>query len=148
MNRIADDERTGVVLNIGQICWPEQPEEAIALYLRYLIKVVRHVGIEFPPELPNPIATAEAFAAGTIDEQAYDDAASKWWKHVDDAFGPRDLESPAALSARVALSLLSARHQEAPRLADHLSWFFEVLGFLGHRLAEPITIMDEHFESL
>jgi len=40
---------------------------------------------------------------------------------------------------------LSITLEEAPRLGEHLSWFFEVLYFMGKDLREPEVMMARHF---
>ena len=52
---------------------------------------------------------------------------------------------PPILMARLAICLLPVKEDSALSLGDDLSWFIEVLGFMGTDIDSAIDIMIEHF---
>jgi len=68
-----------------------------------------------------------------------------WWSQVDE-HGVRNFEKREALIARLAIYLLSSSQQESRDLGDQLSWFMEVLGFLGMDVGKSIDIMEKYFD--
>ena len=131
-------------MNLGDIIWPNDVRAACTHYLNFLLKVVDKLEIVFPSSRPDPRIVARRYILGEISEEEYRAAADPWWDSLE---GPQLLSfrDPTVLIARLALCLLYARLEEAPRLADHLSWFFEVLGFMGKDLREPEEMMATHF---
>jgi hypothetical protein len=133
-------------MNIGSIAWPSDPKKACNLFLEYAVEtVIGGSGIEFPYECPDPVSTARGYIAGTISDEEYAAAAVSWWNYVDVVGGFRDLHSREALTARLALCLLCARSEEAPRMGEHLSWFLEVLSFLRLDTGAALRRMEAHF---
>ncbi len=82
-----------------------------------------------------------------ISEDEYVSQAVRWWDVIDSTYGIRNFQDRPALLARVAISLLSARTDHADQLGEKLSWFLEVLGFLGIDTSESLRKMDEYFGS-
>jgi hypothetical protein len=135
-------------MNIGSIVWPKDTTAACNQYLDFIIEVINKIGISFPDTRGDPQIVAQRYIEGKITDKAYRDEALAWWELLDAiGSGGRVSRNPSALLARLAICLLSATPNEAPRLAEHLSWFFEVLGFMGVDLELPLAMMEEYFES-
>ena len=134
-------------MNIGDIAWPEDPKAACRLYLEFDILVIEKLGIKFPEALPSPLRTAKSYVAGEVTEEDYGAQNVLWWRHVDATGGTQEFRDIATLTARLAICLLSATTDRANSLGDDLSWFFEVLGFMGFDLNEPFQMMTTHFPS-
>jgi hypothetical protein len=131
-------------MNIGDIIWPKDARAASAHYLTFMIQVVDKLGIVFPSTRPDPRVVARRYLGGQIADEAYIAARDPWWDALD---GPQlgNFRDPEVLLARLALCLLYAMPEEAPRLGEHLSWFFEVLGFMGKDLREAKEMMERYF---
>src|SRR5262245_54128173 len=134
-------------MNIGSIIWPSEATAACQQYLKFVIRVVEGYGIVFPGPRASPLQAAQAYIAGTVSEDEYRAEAIAWWDELDSQGGIREFRERASLLIRLALCLLSATPDEAPRLGEHLSWFFQVLGFMGLDVREPIKMMRAHFAS-
>ena len=132
-------------MNIDDIAWPSSPYRACLLYLKSVVRVVEKLNLDFPPTLPNPLDGAQAYCAGSISNEAYRALVVPWWQLIDETGKLRDFSDPEVLRARVAICLLSASIEEASRLGEHLSWFFEVLGFMGKDLTPQIRAMNDYF---
>lgn len=126
------------------IVWPAAPEAASRLYLGFVLRVVEHLGMQFPTTQPDPIAITRGFIEGALSEADYLAARDRWWSHVD-RVGVTDFESRDALIARIAICLLGAPPAEAPRLDEHLSWLFELLGKLGVETAHAERLRSTYF---
>lgn len=63
-----------------------------------------------------------------------------------DERGLRNFESGEAVVARLAVCLLYPSKENVSGQDDQLSWFLEVLGFLGADVDEAIAVMEEHFD--
>ncbi len=133
-------------MNIGSICWPSDARAATAHYLRFIVDLVVKLKVNFPEELPDPVATADSYAAGRMSEAEYRTSADRWWAYLD-SIDPSGCEmgDVSALRARLGLCLLSANLEEASRLGEHLSWFLELLGLLGVDLDGPFKKMESYF---
>jgi len=83
--------------------------------------------------------------AGKVTEHDYRAQALAWWDDLGSPGAIRDFRGRAALTARLALCILSATPNEAPRLGDHLSWFLEALSFMGINTQGPIDAMTKFF---
>ncbi len=134
------------MIAIDAIIWPADAREACRSYLGFLIKITEEMELTFPDWAPNPVVTAKAFVAGEIPEERYRSETNRWWDHIDSSGGMREFRDPSILSARLALCLLSATEDEAGRLGEHLSWFLEVLGFMGVDLEAPVAEMERYFQ--
>lgn len=132
-------------MNIDSIIWPTDKEEAIRLYLDYLLKVINAAQLGFSPDRVNPISTAKEYMSGAISETEYKNAAKVWWDYLDATSSVRDLHNHDALMARIAIALLSVGADEADNLGEHLSWFLELMQFLGVDLTMPLSFLTEHF---
>lgn len=132
-------------MSIGYIIWPEDTKAACDLYLKFIIPIVARLGMPFPERLPDPVAVASGFVAGAVSEADYEEAKLRWWDELDSESEIRDMQSTQALTARIALCLLSASRSEAHRLGDHLSWFLEVLQLIPVDVHGPIQEMKAYF---
>jgi hypothetical protein len=135
-------------MNIGSIVWPADAKAACNHYLEFLIKSVSQLKIVFPTTQPDPCVVARRYIDGVISDEEYAAEARQWWLLVDSVDGSRITRERTALIGRLALCLLSATRDQAPLLGDHLSWFLEVLGFIGMDLHEPLDMMTKHFKSI
>lgn len=131
---------------IGSIDWPRDSHEASSLYLRFLILVIRKLGISFSEDDADPVRIAESYSAKSISEKEYIDAANSWWLKLEERNLERELQDPIALKHRLAISLLSVKSSELDVLGEHLSWFFEILENLGFDLDQPVELMQEYFD--
>lgn len=135
-------------MNIGSIVWPKDATAACHRYLGFLVAVLGKHDIAFPGPRPDPRIVARRYIDGEIDVEAYRAEAIAWWDLLEVLDGVNRISrDPSALLARLAICLLSATPDEAPRLAEHLSWFFEVLGFMGMDLDLSLAMMENYFAS-
>ena len=130
---------------IGSIIWPATHSDAARLLQLFMIKVVERLGIAFDPRLPNPIAIAKERGVGAPTHAARKAALTAWWEVID-AKGVRNFEKHDVLVARLAVCLLSPDDGQAHDLSEQLSWFLEVLGFLGTDVDKAIELMEQHFD--
>lgn len=136
------DDRAHV---IGRIVWPSSADAACRHYLGFAIQVIEPLGLEFPPALPNPIASARRFIAGTLPEADYRQEAIAWWGYIDTVGGVRELQRREALIARVAL-FLYALPDAAEQLGEFVSWLFLFLGKLGIETSPAEQLRLSYFE--
>ncbi len=131
-------------MNIGNIVWPKDARAASTHYLTFVLQVVDKLEIVFPSTRADPRVVARRYLRGEISDEAFTAERDPWWDALD---GPQlgNFRDPEALLARLALCLLGAKPDEAPQLGDRLSWFFEVLGFMGKDLREPEEMRKRYF---
>jgi len=132
-------------MNIDSIIWPTDARAACNHYLGFILQVVKTLGIAFPNIQRDPRIVANRYIDGIISEEEYRAEAGIWWDLLEVAGEIRISRDRSQLLSRLALCLLSATPDEAPRLGDHLSWFLEMLGFLGMDLREPHSMMSKYF---
>jgi hypothetical protein len=99
--------------------------------------------ISFFPR-PDPRIVAWKYLRGEVSDEVYFAARDPWWAFLE---GPQlgNFRDPEVLLARLALCLLYATPDEAPRLAEPLSWFFEVLELMGKDVREPEAMIARYF---
>jgi hypothetical protein len=132
-------------MNIGSIIWPQDAWTACKLYLDFSLQVVSKLGIVFPSTRPDPRVVARQYMDGEISEEEYRAEAVAWWDTLKATGQITKFQDPAVLLMRMAICLLSVTPDEAPRLGDHLSWFLELLEFMGKDLRDPHAMMARHF---
>ncbi len=132
-------------LSIGCIVWPENPTEAINAYLRFILAVFAEQNITLPDQPNDATALTRRRLAGQVDDAVLDGARDSWWAVVDDADGIRDFKSMRMLDARFALCLLSVRDKDAPILGEHISWFFELMGYAKYDTRGATALMKRTF---
>lgn len=125
--------------------WPENSEKARQLLSTYMVKVVGCLGISFDASPCDPVSVVNALLSGGMSDDDVRTALDYWWSQVDE-HGVRNFEKREALIARLAIYLLSSSQQESRDLGDQLSWFMEVLGFLGMDVGKSIDIMEKYFD--
>jgi hypothetical protein len=133
-------------MNVESIKWPEDAVAACKLYLSFAIDVVESMEFSFPELAPNPLLAAKAYLDGKMPEEEYQLQSTPWWEYLDSSGAIREMRDPSALAARLAICLLSVTPDQVNQLGDHLSWFLDVLRFLGSDLSMPLQKMKEHFE--
>jgi hypothetical protein len=132
-------------MNIGSIIWPEDARTACNHYLDFILQVVNKLGIVFPGTRPDPRVVARQYMDDEITEEEYRAEAVAWWDSLKATGQITIFRDPAVLLMRMAICLLSATPDEAPRLGDHLSWFLELLETMGKDLRDPDAMMARHF---
>lgn len=131
-------------MNIGQIVWPKDRKEAVALYLNFVIAMVDKFNLNESGALTDPIRLAKSYSLGQLSDEKYKSSATEWWSFVDEN-GLRNLETKEVLIARVAICLLSATTDEVKNLGEHLSWFMQLLHKLNIEMALVVNDMNRHF---
>lgn len=134
-----------VIKSIGSISWPKDAGESVRLLLLYMSNVVWHLGISFGTSAFDPMTIVKRFLAGEHVEEDRRAALAHWWSIVDKE-GIRDLQGRGVLIARLAICLLSPSPNESWDFGEQLSWFLEVLGFLGADIDGAIDAMEAHFD--
>jgi hypothetical protein len=137
------------MVNIASIIWPDDRNAAVKLYLGFLVKVIVSLNITFDvPNAPtnDPLSLVKGYLKGLVSEEERNAASLAWWSYLDSNGAIRDLQDKNALIARLAICLLSAKEEDTPELGEHLSWFLEVLGFLGMDTCIPINMMASYFD--
>jgi len=111
-----------------------------------MIKVLSSLEIEYAGWERNPVHFVEGYIAGRCTSEQCRAEAIAWWSYIDSRGESRELRDPQVLMARLAICLLSIDEDKVGSLGESLSWFIEVLGFMGKNTRTAITIMAEHFE--
>lgn len=133
-------------LSINSIIWPKDNLAAQRHYVSYMIKVLSSLEIEYAGWERNPVHFVEGYIAGRCTSEQCRAEAIAWWSYIDYRGESRELRDPQVLMARLAICLLSIDEDKVGSLGESLSWFIEVLGFMGKNTRTAITIMAEHFE--
>lgn len=133
-------------LSINSIIWPKDNLAAQKHYVSYMIKVLNALEIEYAGWERDPVHFVEGYIAGTWTSELCRAEATAWWSLIDSRGESRELRDPQILMARLAICLLSIDEGKVGSLGESLSWFIEVLGFMGKNTRTAITIMAEHFE--
>ncbi len=134
-----------MTFSIGSIIWPNDSTAAIHLYLGFQVKVLDALNINFRSFMNDPLALTKEYLKGDLSNEELDAAAAAWWSYLDKTGSVQNFVDRNALMARLAICLLSVKEKDVPELGEHLSWFLEVLGFLGTDLDEAIKIMETYF---
>jgi len=134
-----------MTVSIGKIVWPMAEEEAIRHYLDFLLLVLSKSQISFAGYFNDPQQTTMKYLNGDLSEHDREKLLDAWWSYLDERKLVRNFHDANALHARLAISLLSVKSKDAPKLGEHLSWFFETLEFLGIDLDVPIALMQKFF---
>ncbi|MDZ4155925.1 MAG: hypothetical protein U1E09_05195 [Methylococcales bacterium] len=135
-----------MTVNIASINWPKDHKVAVKLYRNFMVKVLELLNISFTHPENNPLELSKDYLNGKVSEEVLGNAAIFWWNYIDEKEGIRNFQDKDLLMARLAICLLSVKEIDFPVLGEHLSWFFEVLGFLGVDLREAINLMGTHFD--
>ena len=130
---------------ISAISWPLERSDSVRLLQHYMLAVADQLEIDFGRSSDSPIALVKRLIAGTSTESERQAALTHWWGLIDEK-GIRDFSSKDVLSARLVVSLLSPTANDALDLGEQLSWFLEVLGFLGLDVDKAIDPMQAHFD--
>ncbi|WP_334188075.1 hypothetical protein [Noviherbaspirillum sp.] len=136
-----------MTFSIGSIIWPADGAAAIRLYLGFLVQVLTVLKINFHGRINDPLKLTKDYLERRLSDEERNAASAAWWSYLDSQGAIRDLQNQDALMARLAICLLSVREKDVPELGENLSWFFEVLGFLGMDLDKPIDMMCAYFKS-
>ena len=134
------------MFTINSIAWPKNAHAAMCLYLECIVKVFGVLNIVFPKGDNDPIKIATDFLQGEVQQDDLSSAASEWWAIIDGSSSIRNFQNQEILEARLALCILSVREDKVDQLGDNLSWFLEVLGFLGKDVDKAIEVMESHFQ--
>lgn len=129
---------------IGLIDWPLENKEKRRLFLDYQIKVFDKLNIRFDGYEKNPIEVAKFYIDDKISNSEYNENVDYWWGIIDGANAIRNFSDKDILKARLALCVL-IKDDFLSQIGENLSWFLELINFLGHDLDTPIEIMRNHF---
>jgi hypothetical protein len=132
--------------NIGSIIRPAEKSDALKHQLGFLIKVLETLDIKFSGCENDPSYLVKKYIGGEIPIEECKAEASGWWAKIDEKGAIREFKDREVLIARLAICLLSNDEDDISILGDNLSWFFEVLGFLGVDMKKPVGMMIEYFE--
>ena len=127
----------------GSIAWPGSAQDAVHLLLLYMVKVLERLDIRFDSEPYEPVAIVRRILGGEDSEERRR-ALDYWWTVIDKT-GIRNLESKEVPVARLAVCLLTPNVADTSTLGEQLSWFLEVLAFLGADVDKAIDVMEMHF---
>lgn len=131
---------------IGSIIWPEDGVKAVDLYLSFLVQVIETLGIQFSGDLGDPVSLVKSFISGKASDFDRTRLLDSWWGYIDNKEAIRNFHEHDVVMARLAICLLSVPKCNGTELGENLSWFFEVLGFLGVDLSKAIQMMQTYFE--
>lgn len=134
------------MFTIGSIQWPKNSSSAIRWYLRYLLQVLDALKINFS-EYPNdPIHITTLFLKDMSSEEERRHATKMWWNYIDNLEALREFQDKDILMGRLAICLLTVSEKNIDQLGENLSWFLEVLGFLGKDVDKAIAMMEVYFQ--
>ncbi|MGJ0580183.1 hypothetical protein ACR71G_19500 [Xenorhabdus bovienii] len=134
-----------MAVSVGLIKWPENSKSCVQLYLNFLLKVACMLNITFEDCENDPIQITHEYLNGIKTEDERDAALSFWWNYIDSNDGIRNFKDKPFLMARLAICILSIKEKDILEIGEHLSWFIEVLGFLGFNLTELVVFMGNYF---
>jgi hypothetical protein len=132
--------------NIGSIIRPTEKSDALKHQLGFFIDVLEMLDIKFSDCENDPLQLAKKYINGKVSIEECKVEASGWWAKIDEKGAVREFKDREVLIARLAICLLSNDEDNISILGDNLSWFFEVLGFLGVDMKKPVGMMIEYFE--
>jgi len=132
-------------VSINSIIWPKDNLGAQQHYVSYMIKVLSVLDIGYAGWERDPVHFAKGYIEGRYTSEQCRAEATAWWSYIDSRGSTRELRDPEVLMARLAICLLSINEDQVEGLGEALSWFIEVLGFMGEKTRTAITIMAEHF---
>lgn len=130
---------------ISAISWPSERGNAVKELQCYMLTIVDELGIDFGTSTDSPIALVNRLINGSSTESERQTALAHWWGLIDEK-GIRDFSGKDVLIARLAVSLSSPTAGDALDLGEQLSWFLELLGFLGLDVDKAIDVMQVHFD--
>ncbi|MBD1229656.1 hypothetical protein [Xenorhabdus griffiniae] len=135
-----------MTVSIGLIKWPEDSKSCVQLYLNFLLKVTDMLNINFEGCENDPIQITREYLKDSKTEDEREAVLSFWWNYIDSNDGIRNFKDKPLVMARLAICFLSIKEKDIPEIGEHLSWFLEVLGFLGLNLSKVVAFMGEYFE--
>jgi len=130
---------------INAISWPTERIDSVKLLQHYMLAVASPLGLDFGKSTVSPLFIVNGLINGVCSESERRSALSHWWRVIDE-IGIRDFSDRSVLIARLAVSLLSPTQEDDLDLGEQLSWFLEILGFLGLNVDQAIERMQIHFE--
>lgn len=131
-------------ISIGLIKWPEDKISAVELYLNFLLKAYKSQNLNFRDGSNDPVKITEDYLEGKVTDIERKAALQFWWENIDNQ-NDRGFKDVNLLMSRLAICFLSINEENVDEINEHLSWFIEVLGFLGCNLLEVINLMSAHF---
>ena len=130
--------------SINSIVWPEDPNQAIKEYIKFMLIACAHFKVGFTNTHENPLRLAKSFLLGEISLDVLNDASVFWWDIIDNK-GIRNFDDKDILNARIAVCILSLKERSYFELGQHLSWFIEVMGFSGYDETDLIKLYCNFF---
>lgn len=132
-------------MNTNSIKWPQNDKEAIFHFLNFQLMILREFELNFSNYPSDPIKIVEDYLNENIEQERYENSAGEWWDYLDKNEKSRDFQSNEALMTRLALCLLSVKREDVLKLNEHVSWFLEVLGFMGLDMKKVLKMYIEYF---
>lgn len=132
--------------NINAIVRPANKARALKQQLDFMVRVLSALGLTFSYGEQDPLRLVEQYIEGSITIQRCKVESLLWWKKVDDSAAIHEFEDRDILMARLAICLLSNDEEDVSSLGDNLSWFLEVLGFLGADTRKSLEMMIDYFD--
>lgn len=132
--------------SIDSIVRPASNTSALKHQLGFLVKALDALDIKFSSCENDPLLLVKEYIDGKIPIATCKAEASVWWAKIDELGAIREFQNRNVLMARLAICLLSNDEEDVSVLGDNLSWFLEILGFLGVDMKKPIEIMIEYFD--
>lgn len=133
-------------MSISRIIWDSSPAEAVRSYIVFQLKVLATLGINLPKTPNDPIALSHRWLSGQVTRHEFLSARDEWWDIIDARGWIQEFRVKDAALARLSLCLLAVSEDDAQKLGDHLSWFLEVLGFLGADTQKAVMLMKQEFK--
>lgn len=129
--------------SISSIAWPKSASEAVHLFRRYMATVLEGE-VTFKSGDDELLRIAKRVVLNEVADDERRAELSEFWGVID-SFGIRDLSDRSVLRARLGICLLYPTESNVSELGEQLSWFIEVLGFLGCSAERAVVIMNSHF---
>lgn len=131
--------------NMSSIIRPDNSSTAHKHQLAFFLKVLHTLNINFASFERDPIQLAEQYIDGKITMERCKAESTIWWTIIDKQEAIRNFRERKILMARLALCLLSNEREDISELGDDLSWFLELLGFMGAGM-KSTELMIEYFD--
>jgi hypothetical protein len=125
--------------------WPEDAKAACDSFVNAAVHIFERYRIAFPGPLPDPVAIAKGYLAGTVTAAECSAQADEWSRILYTPERIRDVKTPSVLATRLALILLSCIPDRASDLSLALEWLLEYIKALGHDTGAAVEILESHF---
>ncbi|MFQ3245977.1 MAG: hypothetical protein ACI9SP_002626 [Arenicella sp.] len=114
-------------MNLGEIPWSKSIERASKEYLRFLIELIKFLKIDLNHNGLDPILKAEMYLSEEIGFTDYNGFVEVFVQRLEQLGGAENPFDPSSIKSRLAIYLLSAKHDNHIELEEDTSWFYENL---------------------